>query len=183
MASSLRRLFPSVLLTDREGPSQRLRVDPGQTGWFAGREFRALREFNLGAAGVRVFKLVFPVDTIVWGIGVGLLSGEIRLENVSAGTEGGTFSESLLVIPRNAMTERPSPNYVAQNTILTGGTYTGGTVTDVLMLKTADNSNFANTVGAGQEDERGAPPGTYFIRVTAVSAAVGVVKIRWEERV
>lgn len=164
------------------GISPRLRVDVGQTGFFAGREFRTFREINLATSAVLVFKLVFPVNTIVWRLGIEITAGDVRVENVSSGTEGGTFSETLPVVPRNAMTERPTPLYTPVNTILTGGTYTGGTVSDVLMAKTAGNSNFADSIGTQEGDERAAPPGTYFVRMTAVEAVTGVFKLRWEER-
>ena len=55
------------LLTDRAGASQRLRVDPGQTGFFAGRMFRSYTEQVLPAAGSPVsFRFTSPVDFILW---------------------------------------------------------------------------------------------------------------------
>lgn len=37
---------PLVLMTDGNGPNARLRVDVGQTGFFAGREFRTFRRLT-----------------------------------------------------------------------------------------------------------------------------------------
>lgn len=165
-----------------DGIAPRLRVDVGQTGFFAGREFRSFKNLVLTNGQVYVIRLSFVVNTIVFSNLLDVTSGDVTLENVSGGTPGGSFSETLPVYPRNAMTERPSPVYAAQNALTAGGTLAGGLVTDVLQVKAADNSNFAATVGGEQGDERGAPPGTYYYRLTANAASTAVWRFRWEER-
>lgn len=176
--------LPSKLMTDDngEGPNSRLRVDVAQTGFFAGREFRTYRRLDLALAAVLVIKIVVPINTILFALETTLTSGRIELETVTGGVEGGAFAEVLPILPRNTMTERPLPLYVPQVVLTAGGTLAGGTILDLLVNKTADNANFAGSVGASAEDERGVAAGTYYFRVTAIEACTGILKARWEER-
>ncbi len=88
--------FPQDLMTDGgTGPSRRLRVDVGQTGFFAGREFRTFRELNIAASTTFVIKAVVPIDVILFGLKVSIESGQLRLATVVGGTPGGSFSETL----------------------------------------------------------------------------------------
>lgn len=174
---------PFDLLTDGgDGPNRRLRVDPGQTGFFAGREFRTFIRLNMALAEVFVIKAVVPVNIILFGLQISLKSGEIDMETVVGGTEGGTFGNTLPIFGRNTMSERPLPFYTPVVSLTSGGTLTDGTVIDVLLNKTADNTNFAASAGQEQQDERGVGAGTYYFRITAISACSGVMKARWEER-
>jgi hypothetical protein len=173
---------PSKLLTDGDGPNARIRVDVGQTGFFAGREFRAFKEFNLVGGTSLVLKVESPVDFILFGASLILVEGEIRAESLTGGAEDGSFSEVIPVYGRNGMTDRPFPYYTSQIVVTAGGTLTGGTLRDVLLNKTSGNSNFASTVGSEQSDERGLPPGTYYIKLTATGTSRGLFNLRWEER-
>jgi hypothetical protein len=111
-----------------------------------------------------------------------LISGEVKIYTIVGGTEGGSFSETLPIIPRNNMSERPTPLYTAQVVLTAGGTHTGGTTLDLIWAKAADNSNFAANVGGGQGEERGIAANTYYIKLNAVSAATGTLHAWWEER-
>ncbi len=168
--------------TDSTARNSRLRVDVGQTGFFAGREFRTFLELNMTLAQVLVVKAVVPLNIVLFGLETVLTAGETRIETVVGGTEDGTFSTALPLFPRNTMTERPTPLYAPVVTLAHGGTHTGGTVIDLLLNKTADNANFAASVGQNSQDERGIGAGTYYFRITAVAAAKGTFKARWEER-
>jgi len=180
---ALRTVPPHDLLTDGgDGPNRRYRVDVGQTSFFAGREFRTFRDINLTDSTL-VIKGVVPIDLILFGLEVQLISGQLRVETVVGGTEGGSFSEPIPVYARNTMSERPTPFYEPQVVVTAGGTHTGGTVIDVLLNKTATNANFASSVGLAPGDERGVGAGTYYIRLIATGATVGTFKSRWEERV
>ena len=176
------RVTPSEdLLTDKgSGPNRRLRVDVGQTGFFAGREFRTFVDLSLAIGASLVIKAVVPVNIILFGLNVTVLTGQIRVETSTGGTEGGVFSTALPIFPRNTMTERPTPYYTPLVALTSGGTITGGTLLDV----TAGLTDKAVAVGAEPGDERGIGPGTYYIKLTAVGVPlVGIVKARWEERV
>jgi hypothetical protein len=52
-------------MTDGDGDFSRLRVDVGQTGFFAGREARTFYEFTIASGATQVIKVVAPVNTIV----------------------------------------------------------------------------------------------------------------------
>ncbi|WP_439684853.1 hypothetical protein MNJPNG_04930 [Cupriavidus oxalaticus] len=177
------------LLTDSAGVNARLRVDVGQTGFFAGREFRTFKEFDVATTSTYVIKIEVPVNTILFEFGLGIEAGSIRIETMRSGgtvVEGGSFSETLPRIPTNTMTEKPQPPYAVQNVLTAGGTLTGGsvaegTIIDVLRAKAADNSNFAASVGAEAGAERGVSPATYYWRAT-LAGFIGVISARWEER-
>jgi len=174
------------LLTDGgDGPNRRWRVDVGQTGFFAGREFRTFRRLNITAGTMVVLKAVVPVNVVLFGLEAGIYQGLLDIETVVGGTEGGSFSETLPILPRNSMSERPTPFYTPVVVLTAGGTHTGGTVIDALVVKAADNSNFADSVGSVEGDERGIGAGTYYFRVQAIAGngdVLGVFKARWEER-
>lgn len=179
----LRVMPESGLITDNGGPSRRVRVDLGQTSFFAGREFRTFKEFSLTAGTSYVVKVVAAVDTIIFDLSVTLITGEIKLYTITGGTEGGSYSEALPIIDRNSMVQRPTPYYTSQNVLTAGGTQTGGTILDLLWAKTSGNSEKASNIGVEISDERGISPGTYYFKLTAVSDSTGVLSSRWEERV
>ena len=165
-----------------DGTNPRIRVDVGEPSFFDGRQFRTFKELNIGLGATYVVKAVVPLDIILYGLDLTLISGEMKLETVVGGTEGGAFSETLPIFPRNTMSERPTPLYTPQTVLTAGGTHTGGTVLDLLWTKTADNAQFAGSVGQVPGDERGVGAGTYYFRLNAIIAATGTFKARWEER-
>lgn len=173
---------PTKLMTDGDGDYARLRVDVGQTGFFAGREFRTFYEFSIASGSTAVIKVVAPVNTIVQTFGVELDLAELRVELRAGGTEGGTFSTALPVIPANSMTT--ASGYAAQVTMQTGGTHTGGTVYDLLKLYSGANVNKAVASTATENLPQGFPAGTYYITLqnTDGATAAGIFRARWEER-
>lgn len=179
------------LLTDRDGlgPNRRLRTDQGSTGFFAGREVRTWYEFSITGGTERIIKAVLPIDIILTEIDITITQGELKAYTLlSDGTEGGSFSTSLPILPANTMASRPLDTggtvYAPVTTLTTGGTYTGGTAIDLVWLKTDANSNKALGVGASQGSERGVAAATYYYRLQAIggTAATGIFKGRWEER-
>lgn len=160
----------------------RVRVDVGQTGFFEGREFRTFRDLNMSTGTTLVIKAVVPINIILFGLDINLLEGELRVETVAGGTEGGTFSETLPIFARNTTTERPEPLYSPQVVLAAGGTHTGGTILDVLVNKAGANAQQAGSVGVAQNDERGVGAATYYFRLTATGTVRGTFKARWEER-
>lgn len=167
---------PFDLLTGNTNP--RLRVDVGEAGFFEGREFRIFRQFTTG----QTIRIVTPINCILAGLTLSLSAGYVTLSTYAGGTEGGTFAETIPVLPRNSMTERPTPYYTSQITWTTGGTHSGGTLLDVLELKTDSNTNRAVSVGDEVGDARGVGPGTYYYVLTAIEPSVGTLHVRWEER-
>jgi len=182
------------LLTDREGKSARLRVDPGQTGFFAGRFFRTYVEFLIPVAGPPVSaRITSPVDFILWSQSLTLTQGAIRAEIfLTPATSPGPWTPGP-VIGVNRMSERPMPLYsslITVDTSSTAGAFTGGTAVDLLMVRTASTNGQSSNVGVGQQTERGLPAGTYYVRLSTLSggltvndAAQGIYAIEWEERI
>lgn len=171
---------------------ERVRVDVAQTGFFEGREFRTFKELNIAAGATYVVKAVVPINIILFGLDASLDAGSLRIGTYVAGTEGGTFSETLPIFPTNNMSGGSDHRnnysggvYVAQTVLTAGGTHTGGTELDVLRLKTSGNSTFSSSVGASGQDERGVAANTYYFRLLNLSgtdAVTGTFKARWEER-
>lgn len=171
------------LLTDGgDGPNRRLRVDVAQTGFFGGREFRTWKELSLTLGQVYVVKAVVPVNVILFANVLQLVTGEVKMLTSFGGTEGGSFSETLPILGRNTMSERPTPFYTPVVTLTAGGTLTGETNIDLVWVKTADNSNFSGNVGGQLGEERGVAANTYHFKMTAVAASTGVWSAWWEER-
>lgn len=173
---------PVKLMTDGDGTYARMRVDVGQTGFFAGREARTFYEFSIATRASQVIKVVAPTNTIVQTFGIELDLAELRVELVSGGTEGGTFNTPLPIFKTNTMTS--ASNYVPQITMTRGGTHTGGTVVDVLTAISGANANKATSSSATEALPQGFPAGTYYIRLinTDGATARGIFRARWEER-
>lgn len=183
--SSLRVLTPYDLLTDGgDGPNRRLRVDVGQTGFFSGREFRTFKHYQLAAAASVYIKAVSPVNLILQGLGLQVDTGHVHLEAYVGVTEGDSFSVALPILGANRMDERPTPYYESQVTFHDGGTFTGGTLLDLITVKAENQSAQSTTQDAAVAGERGLPAGSYYIKVTNQGNAEAdlIVRARWEER-
>lgn len=176
--------IPGALLTDRGGPSQRLRVDAAQTSFFAGREARTFYDLSIPTATSIVIKAVVPVDIILNRLDIVINTEEILVETVVGGTPGGVFGITLPVLPANTMSERPTPLYSFLTLLTAGGTHTGGTVIDIIRLKTGGSTQQSISVGSSSFDERGIAANTYYYRLSNLGngTLVGVFKARWEER-
>lgn len=173
---------PAKLMTDSDGDHARLRVDTGQTGFFAGREARTFYEFSIASGASQVIKVVAPTNTIVQTLSLELELAEMRLELVIGGTEGGTFATPLLIFKTNTMTTASA--YVPQVTMAVGGTHTGGTVVDLLTAISGANANKAISSSATEALPQGFAAGTFYIRLinTDGNTATGIFRDRWEER-
>lgn len=173
---------PLKIMTDDNGQYARLRVDVGQTGFFAGREARTLYEFSIASGATQVIKVISPTDTIVQQLSVDLFLAEIRLELVVGGTEGGTFATPLPIFKTNTMST--ASTYTPQVTMNRGGTHTGGTVVDLIQTVTDTNPNKATPAGASEASPQGFAAGTFYIRLinTDGATAAGIFRARWEER-
>jgi hypothetical protein len=168
----------------------RLRVDPAQTSFWEGREFRSFLEFSIPQGATQVIKATSTVDMVIFDINVSVDAGHLRLTLRSGGTEGGVFGTPMPVLPVNSMTapedRRKFDGLYHQPSLVvaTGGTLTGGTIVDVIRLKTSDNSNFAGAVGSGVQSEIGVAPGTRYWVLENIGSVTctGVIKSRFEER-
>lgn len=173
---------PIKLMTDDNGVYSRIRVDVGQTGFFAGREARTFYEFSIASGATQVIKVVAPTNTIIQNFLVELELAEIRVELVVGGTEGGTFNTALPIFKTNTMSTASS--YTPQVTMNRGGTHTGGTVVDLLTAVSGSNAQKSVASSASENLPQGFPAGTYYIRLinTDGNTANGIFRTRWEER-
>lgn len=178
--------LPPELLTG-DGESPRLRVDPGQTGFFKGEMFRIFHEIDIPQGSSTFLRFVCPHNFILWGEKADLDAGAVRVENIIGGEPSGPWT-NVPVFPRNSMTEVPSPAPVNGMVVSVGGTVTGGVVADLMRIRTAANqgNSHSSNVGDQQSDERGLPPGTYFIKISPLpgvaETTTGVIRMSWEER-
>lgn len=178
--------FPPELITGTTKP--RLRVDPGQTGFFEGRMFRAFFGGVIPTAGPSVqFRFTSPVNFILWLQQLELTQGALQLEVYTGATSSGTWT-AVPIIGLNRMTEVPLPTYASQVTIETGGNFTGGTRVDLLQVRTAAANNTASNVGQ-EFTERGLPAAVFHGRLSTLAggltvndAAQYVYRLQWEER-
>lgn len=178
--------------TDKLCGFERLRVDPDQTSFWEGREFRTFKELNIAAAAEYVIKAVVPINIILVNLEVSIEAGFLRVGTYVGGTAGGTFSETLPLFPANNMSagvnhrQNASNNvYTVQTALTAGGTHTGGTELDVIRLKAASVSVQAQSVGSSAFDQRGVGANTYHFRLLnlhAQDAITGTFKARFEER-
>lgn len=173
---------PLNLMTSKGGPYARLRVDPDQTSFWEGLQYRTFREISIASGMTAVFKVVVPVNTVLYDVSLTLDAGAIRLRTVAGGTEGGTFSTPLPILRKNNMSD--SPNIPAQNVITTGGTHSDGTDIDVIRLVVAGATAQQSSIGSKAYDQRGVGPGTYYWKLENISnsTATGVFSAFWEER-
>lgn len=173
---------PKKFLTDGDGAYARMRVDVGQTGFFAGREVRTFYEFSIPTGTTQVIKVVSPVNTVVQIFGVELDIAAIRVELRVGGTEGGTFNTALPIFKTNTMTTQSG--YTPQVTMAIGGTHTGGTLADLLTAIAGDKLQKATAVTVSENLPLGFAAGTFYIKLinTDGATATGIFRARWEER-
>ena len=173
--------LPAELITGTGAqPKPRLRVDPGQTGFFEGRQFRTYHEMNIATASTLWGRFVTPVDVIIVKRELIVVQGNLRFALSNAGTPGGSWTAKT-VYPLNTMSERPTPLYASQVAPAIGGTVTSPTEIDVVLLETGTSQavSVSNTA-----DEVGFAAGTYYVelRNTGANTLRGIYQVIWEER-
>lgn len=163
---------------------QRLRVDVGEAGFFEGRQARTFREFSIATGTTLTLRVAVPINIILLVQGIELDDGSLRVTNWVGGTPGGTFSETLPVVPKNTMSERPLPLYVPQVGITAGGTITGATPLDIHRIVAATATAQQSTVGNLVGDDRGIGANTYYATYQNIGSgtATGTLFFVWEER-
>jgi hypothetical protein len=154
---------------------------PDEIAFYAGREYRTFKEFSIAQGASYNIKVEATSDTIVYEFGCSLQSGEVKIELVTGGTEGGSYSTELPIFPCNTMSVTP---VVATGITMTAnGTHTGGTVVDLLYADTGQGSGARQTT-ASEDYPQGFAAGTFYIRITNLDngTSAGIFRARWEER-
>ena len=165
---------------------RRIKVDPGQTSFHDGREFRTFYEFSIASGASVYIQANVAIDTILYDVSCVVDAGSIRVSTYVGSTGTGTYATPLPVLPKNTMTLRSFPYYVAQNTLLTGGTgVTGGTVIDRVRVVATNATAQQSSVGSKQFDQRGVGAATYYWRLENFGSgtATGVFSGWWAELV
>lgn len=175
-------LPPLPLLSDNGGEYARMRVDVGSSGFFAGREFRTFKEFNLAGGASVVYRYSTAVPLIVNFTHGQAWSGDCRIEIISeGGTQGGTFNVAVPSLRTNRM-PTADLDYTSQVTVTTGGTLTGGTAAEISQLYSGSGSGRHHEITSDMRPY-GLPAGVFYVKVTALGgAATGAINMRWEER-
>lgn len=173
---------PKVLMTDSDGAYARMRVDVGQTGFFAGREFRTFYEYSIPTGTTRVIRVVAPINTIVQMFQFELDLAALRVEIRTGGTPSGTWATSLQIFAANSMSS--ASGYSPQVTMQTGGAHTGGTVIDLYKIYSGANQNKAISEHIDDASPQGFAASTFYISMqnTDGATATGIFRTRWEER-
>jgi hypothetical protein len=171
---------PKVLMTDGDGPYARVRVDVGQTGFFAGREFMAFHEYSIATGASVAVRAIAGVDVFLEQFHLDNWAGDVRLELRSGSTVTSPFVNDIPV-RRTNQTDGVDLTYTSQVDMDNGGVVTGGTLLDVFQLTSGNKSD---SVSGGSQDPIGMPAGTYYIVIQNIGnqTATGVFKARWEER-
>lgn len=176
--------IPHDFYTSPKELYRRIKVDPGQTSFHDGREFRTFYEFSIGAGASVYIQANAGVDTILYDVSCVVDAGSIRLRTYAGSTGTGTYDVALPVLPKNTMSIRSTPIYPAANTLFTGGTgVTGGVVIDTVRVVAANATAQQSSVGSKAFDQRGVGAGTYYWRLENIAAgtATGVFSGWWAE--
>lgn len=179
---------PFVLMTDHAvGPAARLRVDPGQTGFFARRMWRISYEFTALGATPIVVRVIVPVNFILHYQGLSVDTGGVamRAYRSTQGVAGGTFDTPIPMRSVNFMDELAEYAFLA--TVATGGTFTPSeAAVETIRVRSANATAQQTTVGGESFGERGLAAGTYYLilsQLTGVSGdSTGVFSLVIEER-
>jgi len=169
---------PIKLMTDGDGDFSRLRVDVGQTGFFAGKEFRTFQKLTIASGATATIRATVGVNIILYDTSFHTEDSTIEMQLKVGGTASGPWT-AMPVIRRNTMTD--APNITSQVTLDYDGAHTGGTLID--LVRVVANNKGSNVVD-GSTQERGVGPGTYYYVLTNVGNKTATVIFtgRWEER-
>ena len=197
MTYTVDQFGPSDLLTSKKFAVRRVQVDPANTGFFDGREFRFFRELDI-PAGTSLWTRV-TVDTgqdgfIIRNQTIEAEEGTLRLRvwKDTSLTNPPAFSEpdgvTSNVLPNNTL---PSvPDYTRTAVFENGGdadpNFDGDPeVVDILRSRSSGSTSKAtsNYIQAG--GERGVGPGKYWLQFEAIgnSDVTGLYNLIFEERI
>lgn len=172
--------FPVALLTGTgTDPRPRLRVDPAQTSFLEGRQFRTFHELNIPSGQSLFGRFITAGDVVVLHRHITVVQGNLRFALCTGGTPGGTWTAKT-VHGVNGMASRPTPLYSPSTTAAFGGTLTGQTEIDLSILETGTSQAVAVQ---GTAEEMGLPAGTYYVEIrnTGANALRGLYTVVWEE--
>lgn len=170
-------------LTANDVRFSRLKVEQGSAAFFAQRAFRCFYEFSIATATRRVLRFSCTVNFFLRSQQLSVDTGGIRATANIGVTPTGVYT----TFPAFGMNRAtPLLGYVSVATVATGGDFTGGTVTEILRVRSANATAQTITVGGDSGPTgRFLPAGDYYILLEPLpgvsGASTGVYSIEWEE--
>jgi len=174
-------MYPSSLPGNR---NNRVKVDSELGSFYAGTQFRTFKEFTLAAKATLNIKMVRPVDIVIRGFGMHVNGGDVRCEVYRNATPSGSWNDALPIIGKCEFSDNPLPIYIPQCTLTSGGTFTGGTLYDLMYVKAVSATGQSATIGDEMESQLGAPSGStgiYKFSNPGNSEAHCIFNMWWEE--
>lgn len=169
---------PAKLMTDGDGTYARLRVDPGQTNFWSGKQFRTFQKFSIASGASVAVRATVGVNIVLYETSFSTENSSIEVQLKAGGTADGPWT-AMPIIRKNTMTT--APVITSQVAIDYDGGHAGGVLIDLLRV-TAGNKQASVS---GEATERGVGPGTYYYVITNTGnqSATVVFSGWWEERV
>lgn len=164
--------------------NNRVKVDSELGSFYAGTQFRTFKEITLAAGETYVVKMVRPIDIIIRSFQMNIDSGDVRCDIYRNATPTGSYGDTLPVLGKCEFSDNPLPHYAAQCTVTGGGSFTGGTLYDLMKVRAANANGHASTVGGLMNSQLGAPAnstGIYKFTNTGNSTATCIFSMWWEE--
>lgn len=146
-------------------------VDLVSPGLWLGKTFRVYREFSTS----QVVRFVATTDFVLDTQSLSALEGEARLEIMTGGTPGGTFT----ALPTHFNKKLTGTPVAPTFDIGAGGTHTGGNEREVLSVK-AGTGGQAAAVTALSQGKRLLPAGTYYMRITVTGTTRGMWAVEYD---
>jgi len=164
--------------------NDRTKVDSELASFYAGTQARTFFALSIGA-GLSVYVRMYrPVYIILRNFKLVVNALQIRCEIYRGATPAGVWDTELPIISKNESSVRPLPLYVPKVTLQTGGTFTGGTLYDLLDIKTSGATAQQLTVGGESQSDLGVAKdsvGYYKFTNPGTGTAKGVFSTWWEE--
>ncbi len=146
-------------------------MDMVAPGLWEGKTFRVYHEF----AANTVIQFTADQDFALDAQSLQVLTGEARLEIMTAGTPGGTFTPLATHFNKKLTGTPAAPTFV----ISAGGTHTGGDEREVLLVAAATGGNAA-TAATQSQGKRLLPANTYYMRITVTGATRGLWAVEYD---
>lgn len=176
-----------VITSDAEDSAAggRVKVESQNTAFYRGREFRGFLPLAVSDGVPMYFKFVAPIDFVLWSQTMVVDDGAIRFEVFVGATPTGSWAPISTTIGKNRTMSRPLPLYAQQVTIESGGTFTGGTLVDLHIIRTSAQTVTTSSTGGQIDKERGLPQGTFYLKFSQLAgvngSSSGVYYLDWEE--
>lgn len=156
---------------------------PMGRGFFTGSQFRTFLELNIAQSTSIWIRHRADSDFYLLLQQLVIDQGQIKMTVYNGATEATPFNTLLPVIGVNRIPDRPAPYHVASHILATGGTGTGGVVSEIARLTAATATAQQATVGGIVSLPRGLAPADYYVKLENIGngAVTGVYTLYWEE--